>query len=118
MPILPINIDNVKMFWFSKLQEAIIAFKNEDQVTAFGFFDLKNAERTQQISELILQQKTNLESVKVIMSHVKKAVDQNQAKVEEFLRMHEEVEKLKLQLMEAENNTSAPDMSMEQDKSK
>jgi hypothetical protein len=44
------------------------------------------------------------------MSHVKKAVDQNQAKVEEFLRMHEEVQSLKERLNEEENNTT-PDIS-------
>jgi hypothetical protein len=55
MPIYSENIDKVKLFWFSRLQEAIIAYQNEDQVIAFGFFDNKNADRTSQISELIMQ---------------------------------------------------------------
>jgi hypothetical protein len=52
------------------------------------------------------------------MSVVKKQVDDNQNKVEEFLRMHEEVENLKDRLMTKGNDNSVPDASMEQDKGK
>jgi hypothetical protein len=105
--IIDDNIDQCKKFWFSKLQDSIIAFLNEDTVTAFGFFDDKNAERTSQINALIMKQKTNLDNVKFIMEKVKFQVDDNQTKVEEFLRMHEEVEKLKSRLMKKESGAPA-----------
>jgi hypothetical protein len=44
----------IKKFKFYLLQAAIIASQNESQVTAFEFYDKKNAERTQAVSELIM----------------------------------------------------------------
>jgi len=44
--ILPSNLEMIKKFKFRTLQAAIIAAQNEDKVTAFEFYDKKNAERT------------------------------------------------------------------------
>lgn len=48
------NLEMIKKFKFYLLQAAIIASQNESQVTAFEFYDKKNAERTQAVSELIM----------------------------------------------------------------
>lgn len=88
--ILPSNLEMIKKFKFRTLQAAIIAAQNEDKVTAFEFYDKKNAERTMQVSELIMNQKENLENVWEIMSTVKEQVQENSDKLTQFLKMHDD----------------------------
>lgn len=90
--IIAANLEAVKKFRFQTLQSAIIAAQNEDKVIAFEFYDKKNSDRTQQVSELIMNQKENLENVWDIMTTVKDQVQTNSDKLGEFLKMHEQRE--------------------------
>ena len=71
----------------------MIAFSNEDMVTAFDFFDGKNQKRTSDVRELIMDQKKNLDNVDKIMRNVKTQVSNNYEKMEDLLRMHGEYKK-------------------------
>jgi len=83
------NIDQINLYQFHTLQAAIIAFSNENIVTAFDFFDGKNQKRTSDVRELIMDQKKNLDNVDKIMNNVKNQVNGNYRKMEDLLRMHE-----------------------------
>ena len=89
-PVHRNNIDQLKLYQFHTLQSAIIAFSNEDIVTAFEFFDEKNEKRTRDVRELIMDQKKNLDNVDTIMRNVKMQVTSNYEKMEDLLRMHGE----------------------------
>lgn len=55
IPIVNFNMEQAKLFNFSILQSAIIAFLNQDIVNSFEFFDVKNRDRVQIVRDLIIK---------------------------------------------------------------
>ena len=49
------NIENVKMFKFIVMQDAIVAYDNVEQVTSFDFYDKRNKTRVADVKELVLK---------------------------------------------------------------
>mmetsp|Transcript_3874 Transcript_3874/g.6584 ORF Transcript_3874/g.6584 Transcript_3874/m.6584 type:complete len:243 (-) Transcript_3874:265-993(-) len=69
--IVDYNINQMKLFNFSILQNSLIAFQNADQVSAFEYFDEKNRDRVQKIRTCILEQKDDLNKVQELMDQIK-----------------------------------------------
>lgn len=97
-PIVDYNLYQMKMFNFSILQSAIIAFQNEDKVSAFEFYDRLNRERVGNVRELIFSQKKNLDRVDDIMQQVKNKVQQNERILSEYQEMWEQLANEKKQI--------------------
>ena len=64
----------IRKFNFLILQNAYVAFKNEDKVDSFEFYDSFNKTRVLTIRGLILTQKDNLTKVDTIMRTVKEKI--------------------------------------------
>jgi phosphoenolpyruvate carboxylase len=73
-PITKYNLQQAQLFNLNILQSAIIAYKNEEIVNAFDFFDIKNRDRVSNVRDLIMSQKKNLDSVQDLMMSVKENV--------------------------------------------
>lgn len=76
--ILDSNLTHTELFNFKIFQDSLIAFQNLDMVNAFEYFDEKNRERVQNVKEMLINQKKNLNQVNDIISHVKAKVVKNE----------------------------------------
>ncbi|CDW78613.1 UNKNOWN [Stylonychia lemnae] len=76
--IVDYNLEQNELFNFKIFQDSLVAFQNLDMVNAFEYFDEKNRERVQNVKEMLISQRTNLNSVHDIISHVKHKVQKNE----------------------------------------
>lgn len=76
--IVDYNLEQMELFNFKIFQDSLIAYQNIDIVNAFEYLDEKNRERVQIVKEMLLTQKSNLNQVHEIISHVKQKVQSNE----------------------------------------
>lgn len=74
----------MELFNFKIFQDSLIAFQNLDIVNAFEYFDEKNRERVQNIKEVLITQKRNLDQANDIITHIKTKVQRNEQVFAQF----------------------------------
>ena len=52
-PVLTLNIHEIRLFKLITLQDSIVAFKNEETVTSFDYYDQKNKKRVADVKDIV-----------------------------------------------------------------
>lgn len=78
------NIENVKMFHFIVMQDAIVAYDNVEQVTSFDFYDRKNKKRVGDVKELVMNQFKNLLIIEQNLMALSGSLDKNEKFIDDY----------------------------------
>eukprot|EP00347_Sterkiella_histriomuscorum_P022855 403336899 len=89
--IVDYNLEQNELFNFKTFQDSLVAFQNLDMVNAFEYFDEKNRERVQNVKDMLVNQRTNLNSVHDIISHVKQKVQKNEDIFAQFTYIQDQI---------------------------
>lgn len=85
------------MFNFVYTQDSLLAYRNEDQVMAFEYYDTLNSKRVTKIRQCIATQRDNLLCVQTIMECIRKQIEHQETTIASIKNIWAELDRAKKQ---------------------